>query len=305
MIAVREKKNIPNKRRLRRFSHRCRMAFTVDGVTYRGLSSNFSLNGLFVRTRNTFPPGTFLDITIYFPNELTSHLQGKVTRSSKEPCRVTGGKDSEYREKGMGIRILEKDSLYLHFIRALLSQEEEDLFGQIIFYERESKYRKIRSELQASSHLFDVYALVIGEQREQAGFMGKIWFEAKIKNNTDYVFVEPVVIFMTTKNDDHTDDTQRNSLPSLGTVLINAPQHIDHWSPGEIITLAGEINPLSLDVLDYEIEFLDYLIKTLEITAEEPVKIDNFVEAIWLGAPCVVSDSLGFQNRALADACLK
>ena len=135
--------------------------------------------------------------------------------------------------------------------------------------------------------------------------MGKIWFEAKMKNNTDYVFIEPVVIFMTIKNDDHASDTLRNSLPSLGTVLINAPQHIDHWSPGETITLAGEINPLSLDVLEYEIEFLDYLIKTLEITAEEPVKIDDFIETIWLGAPCLVSDSPGFQNRALADACLK
>jgi len=305
MIAVREKKHIPNKRRLRRFSHRCRIAFTIDGVTYRGLSSNFSLDGLFVRTRNTFPPETLLDITIYFPNELTSHLQGKVIRSLKEPCRVSGGKDSEYGEKGMGIRILEKDSLYLHFIRALLSHEEEDLFGQMIFYERESKYRKIRSELQASSPLFDVYALVIGEQREQAGFIGKMWFEAKIKNNTDYVFVEPVVIFMTIKNDDHASDTLRNSLPGLGTVLINASPHIDHWSPGETITLAGEINTLSLDVLEYEIEFLNYLIKTLEITTEEPVMIDDFIETIWLGAPCVVSDSPGFQHRTLADACLK
>jgi|GEM_PF-745550 len=305
MIAVRERKKISNKRRLRRFSHRCRIAFTIDGVTYRGLSSNFSLDGLFVRTRNTFPPETLLDITIYFPNELTSHLQGKVIRASKEPCRVAGSRDSEYGEQGMGVRILEKDSLYLHFIRALLSHEEEDLFGQLIFYERESKYRKIRSELQASSLLFDVYALVIGEQREKAGFMGKIWFEAKIQNNTDYIFVEPVVIFMTTKNDDHASDPQRNSLPSLGTVLMSASRHVDHWKPGEIITMGGEINPLSLGVLDYEIAFLDYFIKTLAIRVEEPVKIDDSIETIWLGAPCVVSDSLGFQYRTPADACLK
>lgn len=305
MIAVSEQRDIPNKRRLRRFSHRCRVAFTADGMTYRGLSSNFSLDGLFLRAKNTFPPGTLLDITLYFPNDLASRLQATVIRESQEPLRVAGGRESEYGEKGMGIRIRERDSLYLHFIRALLSHEGEDLFGQLIFSKRESKYHRIRSELQAGSHLFDAYALVIGEQKDHAGFMGKIWFEAKVRNTTEHVFVEPVVVFMTAKNDERSGDMQRNSLPGIGTVLMNAPQYVGQWRPGEIISLSGEINPLSLDTLDYEIEFLDYFLKTLAIAAEEPVRIDDFIETLWVGAPCVVSGYRGIPHVTSADACLK
>ncbi|MFZ5907459.1 MAG: PilZ domain-containing protein [Nitrospirota bacterium] len=305
MIAIREKKNIHNKRRVKRFSHRCKITFSVGGVTCRGLSSNFSLDGIFVRTRNTCPPGTLVDITIFFPNELTSHLRGRVIRASQTPGKIAGFRDPEYGEKGMGIRILEKDALYLHFIRALLSQEEEDLFGNLLFSEREASYRKIRSELQRTSHIFDAYALLIGEHTDQAGFMGKAWFEAKIRNNTDYLFVDPVVTFLTAKHDDPTGNVQKNSLPELGTVLMNTPRDNEVWRPGEVILLAGEIDSLSLDALDYEIAFLDSLIRTRAITAEEPVNIDDLIETVWIGAPCIVPDPLPVHRKEREDFSLK
>jgi hypothetical protein len=120
MIKVKEEHKIENRRKLKRFSHRCKIAFTVNGMTYRGLSSNFSLNGLFIRTKHLFPQETLLDIAIYLPNNFTAQLKGKVVRTSKEPLRGTMGRVEGYSEKGMGVTILEKELLYLHFIRALL-----------------------------------------------------------------------------------------------------------------------------------------------------------------------------------------
>jgi hypothetical protein len=121
MIAIKDEQKLENKRKLKRFSHRCKIAFTVDGVTYRGLSSNFSLNGLFIRTKHPFPPETLFDIVIYLPNDLTAQVKGKVIRASNDPLLGTIGMAGRYREKGMGVAIIEKTPLYLHFIRALLS----------------------------------------------------------------------------------------------------------------------------------------------------------------------------------------
>jgi len=203
MIAIKEEHKLENKRKLKRFNRRCKIAFRVDGVTYRGLSSNFSLNGIFIRTNKYFPPETLLDIVIYLPNNLTSRLKGKVVRTSKDPVPETIGIAGVYSEKGMGVAIIEKELLYLHFIRALLSREGEFLFENLLFSEQESKYRKVKTELQNTSQLFDIVALLIGKQSKQAGFLGKVWFEAKMKNNTDYTFKGPIVIFMTTKNNEY------------------------------------------------------------------------------------------------------
>ncbi len=239
MIAVKKEKKLENKRKLKRFSHRCKIAFTADGVTYRGLSSNFSLNGLFIRTNHSFPPETLLDIVIYLPNDLTAQLKGKVVRASKDPLLGTIGMAGGYREKGMGVTIIEKEPLYLHFIRAFLSREGEFLFDKLLFSEQESKYRKVRTELQSTTQLFDVVALLIGKQSKQSGFLGKVWFEAKVKNNTDYTFKGPIVLFMTTKNNEYAEMQKSNRLPEIGTVLMSASDKIFYWKPGETITLGG------------------------------------------------------------------
>ena len=222
MIAIKEEQKLENKRKQKRFSHRCKIAFTVNGVTHRGLSSNLSLNGLFIRTNHPCPPETLIDIVIYLPNDLTARVKGKVVRTSNDPLPGTIERAGGYREKGMGVTIIEKEPLYLHFIRALLSREGEFLFENLLFSEQESKYRKVKTELQNTTQLFDIVALLIGKQSKQAGFLGKVWFEAKMKNNTDYTFKGPIVIFMTTKNNEHIKNQKSNSLPEIGTVLMSS-----------------------------------------------------------------------------------
>jgi hypothetical protein len=291
MNAIRRNRKFDNKRKLKRYRYRCKISFTVDHVTYRGLSSNFSLNGLFIKTHQQFSPETLLDVTIYFPNDLTSQLKGRVVRASEEPTPDETGPTGEYRGKGMGIEIIEKDSLYLHFIRSLLSREGEDLVGDLVFSERESKYRKIQSELQNTSRLFDVFALLIGEQSKQAGFLGKVWLEAKTKNNTDYSFTEPVVVFMTVHDAQRIHNEKGSGLPEIGTVLMSSSDNSSHWKPGETIRLAGEIDLSSEDILPYERRFFDHLTETFGLVVNEPMNLDTYISTLWVGSPCLVADS--------------
>ena len=130
------------KRQQKRFIERCKVEFTVNDKTYRGLSSNFSLNGLFIRTKQLFQTETFLDITIHFPNDLTSRLKGKVVRVPRNALRGASETVRGCGENGMGIEIIEKDSLYLHFLRSFLSHKEKDLFGELVFSEQELIYQK-------------------------------------------------------------------------------------------------------------------------------------------------------------------
>jgi hypothetical protein len=60
MIAIEENRKLGDKRELKRFSDRLKISFDVNGMKYRGLSSNFSLNGLFIRTNHSFPPDILL-----------------------------------------------------------------------------------------------------------------------------------------------------------------------------------------------------------------------------------------------------
>jgi len=296
MLEVRLRKKIPNKRRLRRFYHRCRITFTFDGVTCRGLSSNFSLEGLFIRTNTLVPPGTLLDITIHYPNDFTSHIQGKVIRASKEPFLSMTAKAKGSAEKGMGIQIIRKDSLYLHFINTLVESKEEDILGQFLFADTESQCQTMDPALKPKCHLFDVAALVIGDHSAEGRLSGKAWFEARMKNNTDYVFREPVVVFMTTQ--DHV--SSKNELPEIGALMTSSLQNSTYWNPRETITLTSEIDPSAEDCMPYEVEFFDYLTKVLKIPDEEPVKLDEFIATLWLGSPHLVTDPPEFRNMSPA-----
>jgi len=283
MNAIKEKQKLGDRRKLKRFSDRLKISFHVNGIAYRGLSGNFSLNGLFIRTNHSFPLDTLLDIIIYLPNDLTSHLKGKVVRTSNETLQVESGKARGYDEKGMGIEIIEKDALYLHFIRSFLSID-----GRLLaFNEQGGKYQKIEAELQKKCHLFEVVVVVIGKESKQAGSKGKAWFEAKIKNNTDYVFTQPIVTFMTTKDSEHAQKGKDNIPPEIGIMLMSSSGNLSHWKPGETIFLDGEINPSLGDVPMYELNFFDYLTKIPEFALDLPVNIDNYVSTLWIGSPCI------------------
>jgi hypothetical protein len=287
MVSNEEVQQIGDRRKLRRFSERLEIGFNVDGVEHRGLLTNFSLSGLFIETNYSFRPGILLDITIYLPNNLTSHLKGKIVRASNETLCGVSGKATGYAEKGIGIELIQEDTLYLHFIRSFVSAEGKRIFRRLAFTEQDERYQRIKAELQEKCRLFDIVAVAIGEDSKQSGIKGRAWLEAKIKNNTDYVFEQPVVTFITTKNSEHAQNGKGKSPPEIGTMLMSSSDDLSHWKPGETIMLDGDIDPLSEDIPTYELKFFDYLTKIPEFAFDFPLRINDYVSTLWIGSPCL------------------
>jgi hypothetical protein len=113
------KQNMVNRRQNKRFMKRCDIEFVSDGTVYKGISGDFALNGLFIRTRYPKAPGTILDIIIHLPDGSTSKLRGRVMR-----FRI--GTPMQTANNGMGIEITESDARYLDLIRSLLAASGKD-----------------------------------------------------------------------------------------------------------------------------------------------------------------------------------
>ncbi len=108
------------KRNQKRFIKRLNVDFTVDGITRTGVSSNFSINGLFIRTNHPYVADTVLDIVLYLPDGRKIKLKGKVARASKTDLGRIMGIPSNKMKNGMGIELIEKDVEYLKLIRDLV-----------------------------------------------------------------------------------------------------------------------------------------------------------------------------------------
>jgi hypothetical protein len=112
-----------NKRQHRRFIKRCEVEFVADGLTYRGISSDFSLKGLFIRTKNPLAPGTVFDLVIHLPDGAISRVKVRARRAWKTSTGRVMGTPVKASKNGMGAEVLEKDANYLHLIRSLLSEK--------------------------------------------------------------------------------------------------------------------------------------------------------------------------------------
>jgi hypothetical protein len=91
-----------------RFTKRLEVKFSSAGDTYKGILSNLSLNGLFIRTNRGFGPGSIIDIELMMPDGTISLLKGIVRWASKTHLAV---------KNGMGIELLEKDTKFINFLK--------------------------------------------------------------------------------------------------------------------------------------------------------------------------------------------
>ena len=105
-----------SKRKQDRFVRRLETEFSGEGKNYRGISSDLSRNGLFIRTNHAFAPGTIIDIVIHLPGGNSSKLKGTVRRALK--TTVVSLKN------GMGIELIEKDDFYIKFLDTFFPDEE-------------------------------------------------------------------------------------------------------------------------------------------------------------------------------------
>lgn len=94
-----------------RFVRRLETEFSAQDKKYRGISSDLSINGLFIRTQHAFVPDTMLDIVIHLPSASDVKLKGRVRRSIKTPVISI--------KNGMGIEIIESDPQYVNFVNTV------------------------------------------------------------------------------------------------------------------------------------------------------------------------------------------
>ncbi|GMT47406.1 MAG: hypothetical protein IEMM0007_0972 [bacterium] len=98
-----------SKRRHKRYTKRIETEFSSGDMTFRGISSDLSEQGLFIRTQHGFVPGTTVNIQLMLPDGSTAHLKGVVRRTVKTHLPLV--------KNGMGIEIHESDNTYVKFVR--------------------------------------------------------------------------------------------------------------------------------------------------------------------------------------------
>lgn len=118
-----------SKREHKRRTRRLETVFKTGSETYRGITSDISDIGMFIRTRYGLSPGSLIDIELYLPDGKTSRLKGEVRRSIKTPLATF--------KNGMGIKIIESDANFNKFIEQEYEilpidspQTQETVYGQ-------------------------------------------------------------------------------------------------------------------------------------------------------------------------------
>jgi Tfp pilus assembly protein PilZ len=99
-----------------RFTKRLEATFSSGGLSYRGILSNLSRNGLFIRTNRGFAPGSTVDIELVMPDNTICRLKGVVKRTVKTPVSSM--------KNGMGIELTEKDAAYLNLMESFDEEKE-------------------------------------------------------------------------------------------------------------------------------------------------------------------------------------
>lgn len=113
-----------NRRRHKRYARRCTTEYTTNHKTYQGISSDFSMDGIYIRTTHPIAPDSTLDMVVHLPDGSTSQLAGKVKRASISAAgRMLGTLDYSIRN-GMGVEITKRDANYLRFMSSLLPGKE-------------------------------------------------------------------------------------------------------------------------------------------------------------------------------------
>jgi len=100
-----------------RFTKRLEVTFSSGGLSFRGILSNISSSGIFIRTNRGFTPDTIVDIEVVMPDNKISLLKGVVKRTIKTPLSSM--------KNGMGVELLEKDPIFENFVKSITSENEK------------------------------------------------------------------------------------------------------------------------------------------------------------------------------------
>ena len=98
-----------SRRKHKRYTKRIETEFNSGEMHFRGISSDLSEKGLFIRTQHGFVPGTRINIKLRLPDGSTAQLMGVVKRTVKTHLHLV--------KNGMGIEVVESDNNYVKFVR--------------------------------------------------------------------------------------------------------------------------------------------------------------------------------------------
>lgn len=104
-----------SKRQHNRHRRRLETVFTAGTTTQRGITSDISEGGIFIRTMYAFVPGTLLSIEIHLPHGGISRLRGRVKRSIRTPIATF--------KNGMGVELTEKDAEFINMVKGIRESE--------------------------------------------------------------------------------------------------------------------------------------------------------------------------------------
>jgi len=100
-----------------RFTKRLEVTFSSGGLSFRGIMSNISANGIFIRTNRGFTPDTIVDIEVVMPDNKLSLLKGIVKRTIKTTLSSV--------KNGMGVELMEKDAIFENFVQSINAETEK------------------------------------------------------------------------------------------------------------------------------------------------------------------------------------
>jgi len=108
-----------DKRKTGRIIKRLQAKLLCDGEERSGISSNFSLTGLFIKSRKKFKPGTHVNITLDLGNNQKISLRGEIVRIKSSDNTSIFDKFSQ----GMGIKLNDTPQEYIEFLKVLTKEQ--------------------------------------------------------------------------------------------------------------------------------------------------------------------------------------
>jgi Tfp pilus assembly protein PilZ len=109
-----------DKRKSRRKIKRRRITFLYENKEYKGISSNFSETGLFIKTKVRFKPGSPVYMVLELDDNQTTALKGDVVRVTE---RSKFFRSSRVSDNGIGIKLTEVTKEYKEFCDDLFNEE--------------------------------------------------------------------------------------------------------------------------------------------------------------------------------------
>lgn len=110
-----------SKREAKRHVRRLEAEFEGGGLSGRGLTSDISRKGLFIRTQKALAPGSTVTVRLHLSDGRISTIRGIVRRAIKVPIYASEIKN------GMGIEIIEMDDAF----RTLISELEDERISTV------------------------------------------------------------------------------------------------------------------------------------------------------------------------------